>query len=145
MSVPLNRVRFNSPRFLRVPARIANRLGLVPPFQVAEEATRDIRDSVRRNLENQYSSSESFEAREQDDNDNLEQDRQSVSRVTVRRNYSPISVDSIRISLFEPNPARNMDNEAVDREIERLRAQQAGQNAAANYEDARSKALVIYY
>jgi len=29
-----------------------------------------------------------------------------------------------------------MDNEAVDREIERLRAQQAGQNLAANYKDA---------
>jgi len=51
----------------------------------------------------------------------------------VRRNYSPIS---FKISLFEPNPARNMDNEAVDREIERLRAQQAGQNGTANYENA---------
>jgi len=29
-----------------------------------------------------------------------------------------------------------MDNEAVDREIERLREEQAGQNAAVNYEDA---------
>jgi len=74
MSEPLHRVRVNSPRFLSVPARLANRLGLVTSLQVAEEATRDIRNSVRRNLENQYSSSESSEAREQDDNDTLEQD-----------------------------------------------------------------------
>jgi len=93
MSEQLNRVRFNSPRFFSVPARLVNRLGLVTPFQVAEEATRDIRNSVRSNLKNQYLSSESSEAREQDDNDHLKQDRQSVSRVTVRRNYLPISVD----------------------------------------------------
>jgi len=116
-----------------VPARLASRLGLVTLLQVAEEATRDIRNRVRRNLEDQYSSSESSEAREHDVNDNLEHNRQNVSLVTVRRNYSSISID---ISLFELNPEKNMDNEVVDREIEHLRTQQAEQNAAANYEDA---------
>jgi len=65
---------FSSPQLLSMPARLANRLGLVTPLQVAENVTCDIPNSVRRNLEDQYSSFESSEAREQDINDNLEQD-----------------------------------------------------------------------
>lgn len=132
MSEPLKRVRFQNPRFLSEPARLANRPGLVPPIQVAEEAVRDIRDSVRKNLENCYPSSESPEAR---NNDNFESNEPRVNRVTLRRNYSPLSVD---LSIFEPNPRRNMENvrsEAVDREIDHLRVQ-TEQGAAATYENA---------
>jgi len=79
MSEQLKRVRFQSPRFLSEPARLANRLGLVTPIQVAEEAARDIRNSVRKNLEDCYSSSESSEARELDNNDNFERNERSVN------------------------------------------------------------------
>ncbi|EFN62741.1 hypothetical protein EAG_00943 [Camponotus floridanus] len=132
MSEPLKRAKFQSPRFLSEPTRLANRSRLVPPIQVAEEAVRDIRDSVRRNLENCYPSSESPEAR---NNDTFEPNEPRVNRVTFRRDYSLISVD---FSIFEPNPGRNMENiqpEAIDREIDRLRVQ-AEQGAAASYEDA---------
>ena len=142
MSEPLKRVRFKSPRFLSEPARLANRLGLVPPIRVAEEAVHDIRNSVRKNLEDYYSSSESSEARELDDSENLKQNKRSVSRVTFKRNYSPEPID---LSIFEPNPARNMDNiqsEAIDREIERLRTQ-TGQEIAAKMQVNRPKAQVI--
>lgn len=93
MSEQTKRVRFQSPRFLSEPARLAKRAGLVPPIQVAEEAVRDIRDSVRKNLAEHYSSSDSSDGHEPHNNDNSVLDR--PSRVTVKRNYSPISVDII--------------------------------------------------
>ncbi|EFN61762.1 hypothetical protein EAG_13833 [Camponotus floridanus] len=75
---PLKQVKFKSPRFLSVPVRLANRFGLVTPIRVAEEAARDIRRSVRKNLEEHYSNSDSSEGHEP--NDNSVQDGQS--RVT---------------------------------------------------------------
>lgn len=99
-----------------------------------EEATYDIRKSVRRNLEAYYS--DSSETHERPTNGDVDRNRQDINQVTFQRNYSPLSVNN---SLFEPNPGRNMENisaEFVDREIERLRAQHIGNNPAAQYEDA---------
>ena len=160
MSAQPKRVTFHRPRFLSVPARLANRFGLVTPVQVIEGAARDIRDNVRRNLNNNYSGADSpeLESRELENNqiigntlppnnnNNVEANgpgvnRTPVERVTVRRDYSPVSYDS---SIFETNNEENMlrnplpstvPPEDVDREIERLRAQ-ARRNAAADYEDA---------
>lgn len=148
MSAQPKRVAFHRPRFLSVPARLANRFGLVTPVQVIEGAARDIRDNVRRNLDNHFSGENSPElgSRELEINqaaentlppnnnnniievDGLDVNRTSVERVAVRRNYSPVSYDS---SIFEANNEENMQRnplpstvppENVDREIERLRA-----------------------
>ncbi|EFN64880.1 hypothetical protein EAG_09127 [Camponotus floridanus] len=133
MSALLKQVKLKNPQFLSVLARLANRFGLVTPIRVAEEAARDIRRSMRKNLEERYSSFESSEERKPNNNDNSEQD--GPSRVAVKRN-SLLSVD---ISLFKPRAQRNMDNvnsTAVEQEIERMQAQHAELNVAAAYEDA---------
>src|SRR5436190_9671779 len=72
--------------------RSSNRFGQVTPVRVVEEATNDIRESVRQNLETIYANSP--ELRAQIDNLANNDRRASVDRVSVRREYSPVAVDN---------------------------------------------------
>lgn len=100
MSEPLKQVKFNSPPFFSMPRDW--QINSVTPLQITEEITRDMQNSVQRNLENHYSRSKSSKVREQDVNDDLEHNE--LNQVIVKRNYLLV----FDISLFEPNTERNI-------------------------------------